>query len=279
MNKITKLSYCFFFNGERGIEVLKLFNKKKLNIKNIFISKKFLRKEILKKIPKRNKFLLIDKLNNKEVKKALNETDIALSCGFPLIFKSSLINLPKICFLNCHAGLLPKYRGGSPLNWQLINCEKMFGISVLNVNNKLDGGDIFSERKFLIKKKYNITDLHKIANKNFPKMVIESINKILNKKKPKKMKKKGTIWKQRSRMDSRFEFKEKTFFQADRFLKALQYPYPSAFFYFQNRKYEIIKVKKVKKELNSGDIFFKSNNLYLGLKDSTVKAKFKIKNL
>lgn len=93
------------------------------------------------------------------------------------------------------------------------------------------------------------------------------------------MKKKGTIWKQRSRMDSRFEFKEKTFFQADRFLKALQYPYPSAFFYFQNRKYEIIKVKKVKKELNSGDIFFKSNNLYLGLKDSTVKAKFKIKNL
>ena len=279
MNQISKLSYCFFLNGERGIEVLKLFNNKKLKILNVFVAKKFLKPYILKNIPKKINFKLINNLNQKIIINTLKDTDIALSCGFHLIFKKSIIDLPRIGFLNCHAGILPKYRGGSPLNWQLINCEKMFGISVLNVNNKLDGGDIFSERKFLIKKKYNITDLHKIANKNFPKMVIESINKILNKKKPKKMKKKGTIWKQRSRMDSRFEFKEKTFFQADRFLKALQYPYPSAFFYFQNRKYEIIKVKKVKKELNSGDIFFKSNNLYLGLKDSTVKAKFKIKNL
>ena len=68
--------------------------------------------------------------------------------------------------------MLPKYKGGSPLNWQLINCEKKFGISVIKMNKKIDSGDIFSERKFYIKKNYDINDLHRIANKNFPKMTL-----------------------------------------------------------------------------------------------------------
>ena len=244
MNKISKLSYCFFFNGERGIEVLKLFNKKKLKILNVFIAKKFLRTNILKKIPKSNNFILINNLKQQIILDTLKKTDIVLSCGFPLIFNQSTLNLPRIGFLNCHAGILPKYRGGSPLNWQMINCEKMFGISVIKVNHQIDGGDVFSEKKFLIKKNYDINDLHKIANKNFPKMIIKSIKKIIDNKKPKKQKKNRFIWKQRVKNDSKFDFKTKTFKQADRFVRALQDPYPNAFFYFKGIKYEILKVIK-----------------------------------
>ena len=177
--------------------------------------------------------------------------------------------------MNCHAGILPKYRGGSPLNWQLINCEKKFGISVIKVNTEIDGGEIYSARKFIIKKNYNINTLHKISNENFPEMIVESINKILENKKPKKQGKKFFIWKQRKKLDSKFDFKTKTFKQADRFVKALQNPYPNAFFYFKSIKYEILKLIKSKKKLKSGDILLKSNNMYLGLKNSTVKAKFK----
>jgi len=276
VKKVSKLSYCFFLNGERGIEVLKIFNKRKLKISNVFVAKKFLRQNTLKKIPKRNNFILIDNLNHKKIVSTLKDSDIALSCGFPLIFKKSILNLPKICFLNCHAGLLPKYRGGSPLNWQLINCEKSFGISVIKINHKIDGGDIYSQRKFIIKKNYDINSLHKIANKNFPVMIIESIKKILENKKPKKQKKNSIVWKQRSTKDSYFKFKTKTFVQADRFVKALQKPYPNAFFYFKNIKYEILKVIKSKKKLKPGDILLKSRSMHLGLKDKTVKTKFKI---
>ena len=38
-------------------------------------------------------------------------------------FKRKIFRLVKYGFLNLHAGLLPKYRGGSPLNWQIINNE------------------------------------------------------------------------------------------------------------------------------------------------------------
>ena len=276
MNKVLKLSYCLFFNGERGVEILKLFKTKKFRILNVFIAKKFLRPKILKKIPKNINFILIDSLNEQTIINTLKDTDIALSCGFPLIFKKKILNLPKIGFLNCHAGILPKYRGGSPLNWQLINGEKIFGISVIKINHEIDGGDIFSERRFIIKENYNINDLHKIANKNFPKMIIESIKKIIDNKKPKKQKKNNIIWKQRVESDSIFDFKTKTFKQADRFVKALQNPYPNAFFYFKSIKYEILKVIKSKKKLKAGNIFFKNHTMYLGLKDSTVKARFKI---
>tara|TARA_B100001063_G_C16710276_1_gene527624 strand:+ start:406 stop:1242 length:837 start_codon:yes stop_codon:yes gene_type:complete len=275
MNRISRLSYCFFLNGERGLEVLKLFNNKKLKILNVFVAKKFLRSHILKNIPKKINFRLINDLNQRIIINTLKDTDIALSCGFPLIFKKSIIDLPRMGFLNCHAGILPKYRGGSPLNWQLINCEKTFGISVVKVNKEVDKGDIFFERKFIIKKDYDINSLHKIANKNFPEMIIESIKKIMDNKKPKKQKKKGTTWKQRSKKDSKFDFKTKTFVQADRFVKALQYPYPNAFFYFKSIKYEILKVIKSKKKLKPGDISLNSNIMYLGLKNSAVKVKFK----
>ena len=275
MNKISKLSYCFFFNGERGLEVLKQFNNKKFKILNVFVAKKFLKPHILKNISKKINFELIDNLNQQIIIDTLKNVDIALSCGFPLIFKKSIINLPRLGFLNCHAGILPKYRGGSPLNWQLINCEKTFGISVIKVNHKVDGGDIFSERKFIIKKDYDINKLHKIANKNFPQMIMEAIKKIVDNKKPKKQRKKGIIWKQRNKNDSKFDFKTKTFSQADRFVKALQHPYPNAFFYFKSIKYEIIKVVKSRKKLNPGDIFLKSRTMHLGLKNSTVEVKFK----
>jgi|TARA_B110000305_G_scaffold159012_1_gene175846 methionyl-tRNA formyltransferase len=275
MNKISKLSYCFFLNGERGIEVLKFFNKKKLKILNVFVAKKFLATNILKKIPKGYNYILINNLKQQIILDTLKKTDIALSCGFPLIFNQSTLNLPRIGFLNCHAGILPKYRGGSPLNWQMINCEKMFGISVIKLNHQIDGGDVFSEKKFLIKKNYDINNLHKIANKNFPKMIIKSIKKIIDNKKPKKQKKNRFIWKQRVKNDSKFDFKTKTFKQADRFVRALQDPYPNAFFYFKSIKYEILKVIKSKKKLKAGDIFLKSNSMHLGVKNATLKVKFK----
>ena len=278
MKRLSDLSFCFFFNGDRGLEILRLFNKKKLKIKNVFVAKKFLKIDILRKIPKKYNYKIVKKINQPMIIKSLKNSDIALSCGFPLIFKQKIFDLPRVGFLNCHAGILPKYRGGSPLNWQLINCEKKFGISVIKINNKIDAGDIFSEKKFIIKKHYDINDLHKIANKNFPSMVLESVKKLINKKKPKKQKKNNILWKQRNKDDSKLEFKLKTFYQADRFVKALQDPYPNAFFYYKKVKYKVLKLIKSKKKLKPGDTLLKSHFMYIGLKDTTAKVKYRTSN-
>ena len=115
------------------------------------------------------KINIIKNLQERNVFEILKKTDLALVCGFPLIFSNKHLRLTKYGFLNQHAGTLPMYRGGSPLNWQIINDEKYFGISVIKINEKIDEGDIVVEKKFKLLKKYKIEHLHKIANKNFGK--------------------------------------------------------------------------------------------------------------
>ena len=57
-------------------------------------------------------------------------TDLNIFCGFPYIIKNNNFDLTKYGSLNLHAGKLPNYRGGSPLNWQIINGEKKFNLII-----------------------------------------------------------------------------------------------------------------------------------------------------
>ena len=78
-----------------------------------------------------------------------------------LYFPKELINAAKKNVINLHAGPLPEYRGGSPLNWQMINGENYIGISVIKMTKGLDSGPIYEKAKFKLKDKYNISDVHK----------------------------------------------------------------------------------------------------------------------
>lgn len=80
------------------------------------------------------------------------ECDLFVSMSFNQIFKDTIINLPKLKTINCHAGKLPFYRGRNVLNWVLINDEKEFGITVHYVDEGIDTGDI------ILQETYPITD-------------------------------------------------------------------------------------------------------------------------
>ena len=47
--------------------------------------------------------------------------------------------------INLHGGPLPSYRGGSPLNWQIINMKNSIGISIIKVDKGIDTGPILAE--------------------------------------------------------------------------------------------------------------------------------------
>ncbi len=271
MSRIKKLKFVFFFNSIRGYKIIDHFQKKKLKIQHIFVAKKFLDKKVIYSLKKKKlNFTIIDSLKNKTIIQNLAKCDFALICGFPLIFKKEMIDLPKKGFLNCHAGLLPKYRGGSPLNWQLINNEKYFGISILNVKKKIDSGEIVESKKFKILKKYDIGDLHRISNEAFPKMLVNAINKILNKKKLKKLNfRNRKYFKQRSEKDSILYFGKKNFIDANCFVRALQDPYPNAYILYKNRKLKIKSIKLSKLYLKPGEILVNNNKFFLGFKDKT----------
>ena len=76
--------------------------------------------------------------------------DLFVSMSFNQIFKTKIMNLPKLKTINCHAGKLPFYRGRNILNWALINDEKEFGITVHYIDEGIDTGDIILQNLFPI---------------------------------------------------------------------------------------------------------------------------------
>ena len=133
--KQTKLA--IFFNSMRGLIVFKEISK--LFSVDIYLATKNLNTEILRFL-KKNKisFILIKKIDTFLIDKIKNKNyDILISAGFPLIFTEKLIHSSKFGTINLHAGKLPNYRGGSPLNWQIINGEKKLALVLLKCVKKL----------------------------------------------------------------------------------------------------------------------------------------------
>ncbi|WKN45151.1 formyltransferase family protein [Tunicatimonas pelagia] len=61
--------------------------------------------------------------------------------------------------LNVHLAPLPRYRGRHPLPWALINGEKTFGITIHQMTNEIDGGDIYWQKEIPIVEAMSVQDL------------------------------------------------------------------------------------------------------------------------
>lgn len=71
-----------------------------------------------------------------------HNADLAVVVAYGRILPESFLNaFPSGC-VNVHFSLLPKYRGAAPVNWAIVNGEKMTGITTMKMDAGLDTGDI-----------------------------------------------------------------------------------------------------------------------------------------
>jgi len=68
--------------------------------------------------------------------------------------------LPKYGTFNLHASLLPNYRGAAPINWAIINGEKVTGVSTFFIDEKIDTGEIILKKEVVINPEENVGVLH-----------------------------------------------------------------------------------------------------------------------
>lgn len=271
------MKICYFLNGSRGVTILKNIYKKNLfKIDKIIICKKKNKNLIEKKFSK--KIILLQNINSTKSFKKLNELkfDLFILAGYPQILKKKILQIPKIMTINLHGGPLPAYRGGSPLNWQIINQEKEIGISIIKIDEGIDTGDIIEEKKFKLLKNDNIKTIHDKANKHFTEMLFKIIKKLKKGKIfLKKQKYKKKLWKQRRDNDGFLDFKKKNLKESIFFVKALTRPYPGAWSYIfikqRKKKVRIYNLKKTNKvKLNNpGDAMIIKKKLFIRSLDET----------
>ena len=78
------------------------------------------------------------------------EPDIIALTAYGKMLPESIINLPPLGTINVHGSLLPKYRGAAPIQWALINGETETGISIMQMDEGMDTGDILLQEKLYI---------------------------------------------------------------------------------------------------------------------------------
>lgn len=71
--------------------------------------------------------------------------EIIVVVAYGKILPKEILRLPKYGCVNGHASLLPAYRGASPIQWCIVCGEKQTGVTVMQMDEGMDTGDIISQ--------------------------------------------------------------------------------------------------------------------------------------
>ncbi|TGD21703.1 methionyl-tRNA formyltransferase [Companilactobacillus suantsaicola] len=78
------------------------------------------------------------------------KADLLITAAYGQFLPTSFLESAKVAAINVHGSLLPKYRGGAPIQWSLLNGDKETGITIMYMVKGMDAGDIISQKKLPI---------------------------------------------------------------------------------------------------------------------------------
>jgi methionyl-tRNA formyltransferase len=87
-----------------------------------------------------------DRLHDPDVAETLRRhaPDLGVVAAYGKLIPSDLLRLPRLGMINVHASLLPKYRGAAPVHRAVINGEVETGVTIMQVVEALDAGDMLA---------------------------------------------------------------------------------------------------------------------------------------
>lgn len=104
-----------------------------------------------------------------------------VTCAFGQFIPDSILAIPEFGCVNVHASLLPKYRGGAPIHWAIINGEKETGVCLMKTIKKMDAGEVYCAHKVAIDEDETTTTLFNKMNKLVYDIVYQDLIKVLDK--------------------------------------------------------------------------------------------------
>lgn len=106
--------------------------------------------------------------------------DIIITCAYGQIIPKEILNYPKYGCINVHGSLLPKLRGGAPIHHAIINGDKVTGMTIMYMDEKMDSGDIISQREVPILDSDNLDSLYNKMSIVGSELLIDTLPSIIN---------------------------------------------------------------------------------------------------
>jgi len=117
-----------------------------------------------------------------EIKK-LNP-DVICVVAYGKILPKELLDIPRLGCINVHGSLLPKYRGAAPIQWSILNGDKITGITTMYMNEGMDTGDMILKQEVAIEEDETTGELWKRLSKIGGKLLVETLDLIEKGKAP-----------------------------------------------------------------------------------------------
>ena len=106
--------------------------------------------------------------------------DLIVTAAYGQIVGTKLLNFPKYKAINVHGSLLPKYRGGAPIQRSIMNGDKETGITIMYMAKGMDSGDILRQEKLPILDEDNNDSLFEKLAVLGAKMINPTIDDLVN---------------------------------------------------------------------------------------------------
>lgn len=236
-------------------------------------------------LPKNIRLYHIEGMNEKSLHSVLTKNRISVACFYSWSFivgKSLMRDFACLCL---HPSLLPKYRGGTPIQHQIMNGEVSSGITIFKMNGVIDGGEIYKQEVMSLS-----GDIHTIFSRmvdlgvEITKQLITDSNTNSLKFTIQKNVDKYPPNKRRKPEQSELIFKKLSslsFEYCYNLVRGLLDPYPNAFTQIGARKLCILGIEKFSKS-NDGYVIrgdekvLPKKSLYIKVKDGYMKlVKYK----
>ena len=106
--------------------------------------------------------------------------DLQIVVAFRML-PEAVWNMPPLGTFNLHASLLPNFRGAAPINWALIQGEKVIGVTTFFLQHEIDTGNILFQEKVTILPEDNLGSLYEKLMNLGANLVVQTVVAIANK--------------------------------------------------------------------------------------------------
>ena len=210
--------------------------------------------------------------NEEELKyfKSLS-ADIVIVVAYGQLIPKEFLSLSKNGFINIHASLLPKWRGAAPIQRAIMNLDKVTGISVMKIVEKLDAGPTMLKKEIKLSNEMNAEDVSNQLSKIGSEIISDCLDLIeIGKAKfVEQDHSKATYAKKINKDEGKIIWKE----DAQKIIAKINglYPNPGAWFLFQGERYKVLKATLSDLEGQPGSVL--DNNLTIACEGKSIKIE------
>src|SRR5690625_429760 len=209
------------------------------------------------------------------IKDSLNElyevnADLIITAAYGQILPKELLD--NIKAINVHGSILPKYRGGAPIQYALFDGLKKTGVTIMDMAFKMDSGDIILQEEIDILKTDNYETLSERLSHLGAMLLIDALKNDY----------------ERIKQDEELVTFAYTLKREDEFLDVYNnntemlknrlrglLPEPAASININNITYKVYNIEKsdIIKELKTGEIYITKRNLFIKTKEDIMEIK------